>query len=124
MIQVRLEQITDLEGLIFELIVPVMALGSYFWSYKQSSKQLKSVKPRMSLAQKLQIFKTSQLVKWKFTAGSALFASFAYGVTGRNNLLLYALMLSVLMIYQRPLKSRAIEELRLSEDETDKLLDE
>lgn len=109
--------------LILELIVPIAAGLSFLGAYFFGKSQYKKLNKSDSLETKLNAFKVSNIVLWASLEGSALFGAVSFLLTGRMNLFLYGLMLGVLLIYFRPLKSRAVEYLDLTSDEADELHD-
>jgi len=116
------EVISSTEGMnILELVVPVMALLSFAVAYYLGKHRYKKLDINLSLSDKLNVYRANNVILWAALEGSAFFAAIAFYLTGRNNLLLYAVMLAVLLIYFRPLKTRATEDLKLSQDESDEL---
>jgi hypothetical protein len=107
----------DTFGLILEAIVPVFAVISVFIGNFMLKRELKTLSDKSSLNQKLEVYQKGSLIKWSNILGSVFLAIVAYYLTGRNNFILYALMLGVFLIYLRPLKSRIKEELKLNEEE-------
>jgi len=105
----------------FELLVPVISLLSGFGAYFIGKQKFKKIKDSDKLASKLDLYRSNNILLWAALEGSTFFAAVTFYVSGRTNLLLYALMLAVLLVYFRPLKSRAAEDLNLSPDEVDKL---
>lgn len=106
----------DSFGLILEVIVPLFSVISVFLGNFMFKKSIKETNEKSELEDKLSIYKKASLVKWSNVLGSVFLAIVAYYLTSRNNFILYALMLGVFLIYLRPLKSRIIEELKLSDD--------
>lgn len=110
-LQPDLNPTDDPTSMILELIVPVLSIisiaSSHFF-YKRIIKRAKAL--QLPLA-KLEQYRIASIVRWAAVEGSAFLAILSFVFTGRNNMLLYALMLGVFLIYLRPLKSRAIEEL-------------
>jgi hypothetical protein len=105
----------------FELLVPVLSLLSGFGAYFMGKQKLKKIKDGDNLVSKLTTYRSNNILLWVALQGSSFFAAITFYATGRTNLLLYALMLAVLLVYFRPLKTRAAEDLNLSPDEIDKL---
>lgn len=106
----------DSFGLILEVIVPLFSVISVFLGNFMFKKSIKETNEKSELEDKLSIYQKASLVKWSNVLGSVFLAIVAYYLTSRNNFILYALMLGVFLIYLRPLKSRIIEELKLSDD--------
>lgn len=105
----------------FELLVPIISLLSGFGAYYVGKQKFKKIKDTDTLASKLDVFRSNSIILWAALEGSAFFAAITFYLSGRTNLLLYALMLGVLLIYFRPLKARAAEDLNLSPDEIEEL---
>jgi hypothetical protein len=51
-----------------------------------------------------------------------MLASVGFLISGQQNLLLYAMMIGVMILYFRPIKSRVVEDLNLSPEESDDLM--
>lgn len=101
----------DATSMMLELIVPLIAvisIASGHFFYKRIIKRSKNLK--LPLA-RLEQYRVASLVRWAAVEGSAFLAILSFVFTGRNNMLLYALMLGVLLIYLRPLRTRIITEL-------------
>ena len=111
----------DSFGLILEAIVPFFAVVSVFLGNFMFKKALMQIDSRADLSNKLNLYQKASMVKWSNILGSVFLAIVAYYLTSRNNFILYALMLGVFLIYLRPLKSRIIEELKLTETEITEL---
>lgn len=111
----------DSFGLILEVVVPLFSVLSVFLGNLMFKKALKKIDTNADLINKLSLYQKASLVKWSNILGSVFLAIVAYYLTSRNNFILYALMLGVFLIYLRPLKSRIIEELKLSDTETTEL---
>jgi hypothetical protein len=112
----------DSLGMTFEFVVPLVAILSIGAGIFVSRQRLKSITNEMSLVDKLNTYKLASIVKWATVEGAALFASIAYILTFHNNLILYATMLGVYLIYTRPIKSKIIEDLKLSDEEAETLM--
>lgn len=109
----------DSLGLTFEFVVPLFAILSLSVGYFVNKQKLKAAINADTLFDKLELYRAGAIVKWATIEGAAFFACITYYLTQRNNFILYALMLGVYLIYSRPLKSRIIEDLELSEEEKD-----
>ncbi len=107
----------DTLGLILEAIVPIFAVLSVVIGNFLLKREIKNISGNASLNQKLEVYQKGSLIKWSNVLGSVFLAIVAYYLTGRNNFILYALMLGVFLIYLRPLKSRIKEELKLNDEE-------
>ena len=108
---------------IFELLVPVMAIASFAAAYYVGKNRYKKLNSSANLIDKMNVYRGNNLLIWSSLTGSAFFAGISFYITGQNNLLLFGLMTGVMLLYFRPLKSRAKEELNLNEKESD-LLDQ
>ncbi len=116
------EVVSSEDGMnILELLVPVLGVVTFAAAYYIGRGKIKAVTKESTLVDKLEAYKSFNILIWAALEGSTFFAAIAFYVTGRTNLLLYALMIGVLLIYFRPLKTRAREELNLSADEADEL---
>jgi hypothetical protein len=116
------EVISSEDGMnILELFVPVLGVITFAAAYYIGRRKIKAVPKESNLVDKLEAYKSFNIFIWAALEGSTFFAAIAFYLTGRTNLLLYALMLGVLLIYFRPLKTRAKEELNLSAEEGDEL---
>ena len=110
-------------GLLLKLAIPLYAIISYAVAYFIGKSKIKKLKKGDSLSVKLEVYKKWNLMQWAAIEGSIFFASIGFFLSGRNNLLLYALMLGVMLIYFRPLKARAVELLDLQPEEADQLFE-
>lgn len=106
---------------IFELLVPVLAIASFAATYYIGKNRYKKLSSSANLIDKMNIYRDNNILIWSTLTGSAFFAGISFYITGQNNLLLYGLMTGVMLLYFRPLKSRAKEELNLNEKESDQL---
>mgnify|MGYP001593474114 CR=1 FL=1 len=113
--------LSDSDGLIYEFIIPVIAIIAIVIGNYLSKRKIKSLDDNSSFADKLLVHKSASLLKWTTVFGSAILSSVAFYSTGRNNLVLYALMIGVLLIYQRPVKQSVVDDLKLSEEEAQHL---
>ena len=109
--------------LILEMIVPLLAVVTFAAAYFFGKMQYKKLDKSADLDTKFNAFRISNIVLWASLEGSAILGAVGFYLSGRMNLLLYSLMLGVLLIYFRPLKSRAVEFLQLSSEEADQLDD-
>jgi hypothetical protein len=118
------EVVSSSDGLnILELVVPFTAAIAFAIAYYFGKARYKKLKASDSLEHKLEVYRLNNIVLWASLEGSAFFGAIGFYLTGRTNILLYALMLGVLLIYFRPLKKRAVEVLKLSPEESDTLHD-
>jgi len=118
------EVVTSEKGMnIFELLVPLMAAISIVAAHYIGKARMKKLTKADSLDDKLNAYRANKIVLWAALEGSIYFAAVAFYIFGRQNLLLYGLMLAVLLVYFRPLRSRVIEDLALNEDEVERLND-
>lgn len=104
------------EYLILELIVPAYAIGSYIMT-RYISKNRFRLDHSATINFKLKNYKQAKILEWTNIQSSALLASISYLITGQQNLILYAMMIGVMLLYFRPLKSKIAEELNLSPKE-------
>jgi hypothetical protein len=65
------------------------------------------------------MFKQIKVIQWVSLFGSVILASVGFLISGQQNLLLYAMMIGVMILYFRPIKARVIEDLNLSPEESD-----
>ena len=106
---------------IFELLVPVLSIASFAAAYYVGKNRYKKLSTNANLIDKMNIYRDNNILIWSSLTGSAFFAGISFYITGQNNLLLYGLMTGVMLLFFRPLKSRAKEELNLNEKESDLL---
>jgi hypothetical protein len=106
---------------IFELLVPILAILSFGVAYYLGKSRYKKMDPKLSITAKMEVWRANNIMIWAALEGSAFFAGISFYLTGHTNLILYALMIGVLLIYFRPLKSRAAEELKLTPEQADQL---
>ena len=111
----------DQSLLIFEFIVPIVAILSFVASHFISKKKLSSLNKQASLNEKLSIFKEVKTIQWVSLFGSVILASIGFLISARQNLLLYAMMIGVMILYYRPVKGRIGEDLDLTIEELDSL---
>ena len=111
----------DQSLLIFEFIVPLVAISSFVVSHFISKKKLSSLNKQVSLNEKLSLFKEVKTIQWVSLFGSVILASIGFLISSRQNLLLYAMMIGVMILYYRPVKGRIGEDLDLTSEELDSL---
>lgn len=107
--------------LLFEFIVPLVAISSFVASHFISKKKLSSLNKQASLNEKLSLFKEVKTIQWVSLFGSVILASIGFLISARQNLLLYAMMIGVMILYYRPVKGRIGEDLDLTSEELDSL---
>ena len=107
--------------LIFEFILPIVAISSFVASHFFSKKKLSSLNKQASLNEKLSLFKEVKIIQWISLFGSVILASIGFLISARQNLLLYAMMIGVMILYYRPVKGRIGEDLDLTTEELDSL---
>ncbi len=111
----------DPAGLIYEFVVPIIAVASILVGNFLAKKTIKKVASGDSFDHKMHAIQASSVQLWSVVVGSSIFATIGFFMTGRTNLILYALMLGVLLIYLRPIKSKIVKDFKLSEDEAQEL---
>ena len=74
------------------------------------------ITPKIQLIEQLLIYKQVKIIQWTSLMGSAILAAVSFFITSQQNLILYSMMLGVMMLYFRPIKSKIIEDLNLSPD--------
>ena len=107
--------------LIFEFILPLVAISSFVASHFFSKKKLSSLNKQASLNEKLSLFKEVKIIQWINLFGSVILASIGFLISARQNLLLYAMLIGVMILYYRPVKGRIGEDLDLTAEELDSL---
>ena len=107
--------------LIFEFILPLVAISSFVASHFFSKKKLSNLNKQASLNEKLSLFKEVKIMQWISLFGSVILASIGFLISARQNLLLYAMMIGVMILYYRPVKGRIGEDLDLTAEELDSL---
>lgn len=113
---------SDKDFMLLELLVPIIAIGSFLVSHYVSKNKLKSIDKHTKLVDKLAVFKQIKVIQWVSLLGSVMLASVGFLISGQQNLLLYAMMIGVMILYFRPIKSRVVEDLNLSPEESDDLM--
>ena len=96
-----------------------MSIASFAAAYYVGKNRYKKLSTNANLIDKMNIYRDNNILIWSSLTGSAFFAGISFYITGQNNLLLYGLMTWVMLLFFRPLKSRAKEELNLNEKESD-----
>ncbi|PCJ67182.1 MAG: hypothetical protein COA58_02360 [Bacteroidetes bacterium] len=115
------EVISSEKGMdIFEFLVPILAFASLAGAHYYGKSRIKKM-DKGTLVDKLNVYRVNKIILWAALEGSIYLAIMAFYLTGRNNLMLYAFMLVILLVYFRPLKTRVIEDLNLSGEESDQL---
>ena len=107
--------------LIFEFILPLVAISSFVASHFFSKKKLSSLNKQASLNEKLSLFKEVKIIQWISLFGSVILASIGFLISARQNLLLYAMLIGVMILYYRPVKGRIGEDFDLTAEELDSL---
>jgi len=105
--------------ILLELLVPLIAVSSFLVSHFIGKKKLNALYKRAELQEKLSTFKQVKIIQWVSLFGSVILASVSFLTSGQQNLLLYAMMIGVMILYFRPIKARVIEDLNLSPEESD-----
>ena len=82
-----------------------------------SKKKLSSLMKQAALNEKLSIFKEVKTIQLVRLFGSVILASIVFLISARQNLLLYAMMIGVMILYYRPVKGRIGEDLDLTSEE-------
>ena len=111
----------DPTGLWYEFIVPFAAVVSIIIGNLLAKKSIKKIKETDSFEMKMHAIQSTSIQLWIVVVGSSVFASIGFFMTARTNLILYALMLGVLLIYLRPIKSKIIKDFKFTEDEAKEL---
>ena len=111
----------DQNLLILEFIVPLVAILSFVVSHFISKKKLSSLNKQASLNEKLTLLKEVKTMQWVSLFGSVILASIGFLISAQQNLLLYAMMIGVMILYYRPVKGRIGEDLDLTSEELDSL---
>ena len=75
----------------------------------------------MPLAEKLFVFKEVKIIQWVSLFGSVILATVSFLISAQQNLLLYAMMIGVMILYYRPVKNRVGEDLDLTSEELELL---
>jgi hypothetical protein len=75
----------------------------------------------MPLAEKLFVFKEIKIMQWVSLFGSVILATVIFLISAQQNLLLYAMMIGVMILYYRPVKNRVGEDLDLTSEELELL---
>ena len=104
------------DNIWYELIIPLLALITYLISHFLGKKKYKLITPKIQLIEQLLIYKQVKIIQWTSLMGSAILAAVSFFITSQQNLILYSMMLGVMMLYFRPIKSKIIEDLNLSPD--------
>ena len=109
----------DKDFMLLELLVPLIAVSSFIVSHFIGKNKLNTLDKQAILQEKLSMFKQIKVIQWVSLFGSVILASVGFLISGQQNLLLYAMMIGVMILYFRPIKARVIEDLNLSPEESD-----
>ena len=109
----------DKDFMLLELLVPLIAVSSFIVSHFIGKNKLNTLDKQDKLQEKLSMFKQIKVIQWVSLFGSVILASVGFLISGQQNLLLYAMMIGVMILYFRPIKARVIEDLNLSPEESD-----
>ena len=107
------------EALSQEFILPILAIAAIGIGYFFFKRKLSRLHKLIGLESKIEGYRAANIIRWGVTEMAAFIMLIGFSTSGRNNLLLYALMIGVFLIYLRPLKSRLISELKLTDDEAE-----
>ena len=113
------ELTSDEDFMLLELLVPLIAVSSFIVSHFIGKNKLNTLDKQAKLQEKLSMFKQIKVIQWVSLFGSVILASVGFLISGQQNLLLYAMMIGVMILYFRPIKARVIEDLNLSPEESD-----
>ena len=103
-------------GGIMELVVPLLAIFIISFGHLTFKKRLKYIKENGTVEEKLEAYVRINITRWASLEAAAFLGVIGYMLTQHNNLILYASMIIVLLLYTRPLRSRVVEDLGLSEE--------
>ena len=106
---------------VFELLVPIMAAISILAAHYIGKSRMSKLSKADKLIDKLSVYRANKIILWAALEGSIYFAAVSFYIFGRQNLFLYGLMMVILLVYFRPLRSRVIEDLALNEQEVEQL---
>ena len=108
--------ITKTEGLdsVFQFIVPLIVIAGILGSNFVSKSQLKSIKQRAGLKEKLDGYRTTLLVKLALLEMPVLFAIVCFLLTGSYFILSLAGLIIVIFFINRPSKESLTLDLELS----------
>ncbi len=116
-----ISQASEETGLTLEMIIPLFAVTSIAAGFMVSRQRLNSIADDATGMEKMAIYRAVMIIRWATAEGAALFACVGYLLTQRMNLILYATMIGVYMIYLRPIKHKVIQDLKLTDDEAEEL---
>lgn len=100
-----------------EYMVPVFGIFAFALGNFLHKKRIKQATQLKDINEKVMLYKSASLVLWALIEGTVLFGALGFYLSGRQNLILYAVMALVMLIFYRPLKARMIEELELTPEE-------
>ena len=111
----------DPQGLIYEYAVPLIVVVSILIARYLAKKETKKAEMLKSLDQKLKLIQSASIKIWSAFVGSATLCAASFFVTGRFNFVYYSIILAVLLLYVRPIKSKIVKDFKLSDSEADQL---
>lgn len=108
-------------GMTAELGVPLLAMFFIFVGHLLYKNKLKEVKEQKDAKIQLSGYMRISVIRWATAESAALLAAVTYVMTHHHNLILYSAMISVMIMYFRPIRSRLVEDLQWSESQAEEL---
>lgn len=99
------------------ILVPIFFLVTYFLGNLVVNKRIKLAKEDKQLKNKLEIYRSANIIKYAMLEGTAFFAIITYLLTGELLLLGFAVMMMLLFATYYPSKEKLIKELELNREE-------
>jgi hypothetical protein len=110
-------------GSIFQFLVPAIIVAGVFGSSVLFKVQLKSIKAKPELKDKLNDYRGASLIKYAMLEAPSMFAIVCYLLTVNIIFLGYAGLIIVLFLLNRPSPESAVNDLELNQSDKMKILD-
>lgn len=108
---------------IFQFIVPVVIVGAVLGSTMLFKAQLKSIKAKPELKDKLNGYRSASLIKYAMLEAPSMFAIVCYLLTANFIFMGFAGLIIVVFLLNRPLPENTANDLELNQAEKMKVLD-
>ncbi len=104
-------------GQLFEYVVPALFIGVVLVSLFLLNRKLAEIRAMDALDYQLGAYRAINIMRWALAEGTTIFAIVAYLMTGKDNLMILALLGIAYLFFQRPDVDRLVEELNLNAEE-------
>lgn len=108
---------------IFRFVVPVVIVGAVFGSSVLFKMQMKSIRVKPELKDKLNDYRTASLIRYAMLEAPSMFALVSYLLTANFIFLGYAGLIIVVFVLSRPSPESTANDLELNQGDKAKIMD-